>query len=128
MTIAALLDDAFTCLATEHAAAHAHVRDSLGARRILARVDHEDISIELAESTTTVRVRTNVATLCDVLNGDLEVIDAVLADRLEVIGSADDLVALGEAMIWFVEGAMRCVSIPGLIERLFALRKELHGE
>ena len=128
MRIAALVDDTLACLAAEHAEAYARMRAALAARCIEAHVDGEPVTVALdTPSRARIRVRTDVDTLCAVLLGECEVVDAVLADRLEVVGTPDDLVALSDALIWFVQGAMRCVSIAGLVERLLELRKEHHG-
>jgi hypothetical protein len=128
VTIAALVDDVLACVATEHASAHARMRVALGGRRIDARVADEVVTVALDTVVTgSVRIRTDVDTLCAVLLGECEVVDAVLADRLEVIGAPDDLVAVADTLICFVEGALRCVSISRHVERLLELRKEHHG-
>jgi hypothetical protein len=128
VSIAALVDDALACVAAEHADAYARMRTALAGRCIEAKVDHELVTVALESSPgPTVRVRTSVDAVCAVLLGECEIMDAVLADRLDVVGAPDDLVALADALIWFVEGAMRCVSIGRLVERLLELRKEHHG-
>ncbi len=129
MRVAALVEDAIACLAAEHAFAYTRMRSALAGRSIEARVDDERVTVALESSPgPTVRVRTDIDTVCAVLLGECEVMDAVLADRFEVLGAPDDLVALADALIWFVEGAMRCVSIGELVERLLELRKEHHGK
>jgi hypothetical protein len=71
-----------------------------------------------------VSVTTDLDTLCALVYGERGVLEAVLAGRLDVLASPDDLVAVSEALTYFVQGAMRCVSMPQLLDRLVALRKE----
>ena len=124
--IAALVEDTLACLAAEHAEAHARFVTSLGPRRIAARVNAEDLEITFGITTRTIHVATDIATLCDVLHGKVEMLDAVIGGRLDIIGEPSDLVALSDAMHWFVQGVLRCVSTPKLLDRLIALRTELH--
>ena len=71
-----------------------------------------------------ISIATDVATLHALAHGDLDALDAVLADRLEITAGPDDLVAAAAAMTCFLQGAMRCVSMQPLLDRLAALRKE----
>jgi hypothetical protein len=65
----------------------------------------------------------SVDTLCALLAGELDLLEAVVSLRLAVTGDAHDLIAAGEAMTWFLKGAVRCLSIEPLTDQLFALRK-----
>jgi hypothetical protein len=71
-----------------------------------------------------ISVETDVDTLCALVLGEQDVLDAVLAGRLDVVASPDDVIAASAALTWFVQGALRCVSSQALLDRLVALRKE----
>ncbi len=81
-----------------------------------------------AANAASVAVRTDVDTLCAVLLGEADVLDEILADRLELVGAPADLVSVADAVVAFVEGAMRCVSIEGYVDRLLTIRGERHGD
>ncbi|MFN0249075.1 MAG: hypothetical protein ACKV2T_19480 [Kofleriaceae bacterium] len=72
----------------------------------------------------TLSVTTSVETLNALVHGDVTLFDALYAERIDIVGAPEDLVAVSAAMTTFMEGAMRCVSTPGLLDRLGALRKE----
>lgn len=129
MSFARLVDDALACLAAEHPEAHRRMRASLGGRRVEARVGDELVTFGSEDAArTAVQVRASVKTLSAVLLGEADLVEEVRSYRLEVMGASGDLVALGEAMNWFIEGAMRCVSIQGIVDRLMAMRGEdQHG-
>ena len=124
MSFSTLLDDAFACLAAEHPTAHRRVWARLGERRIRACIGCEEVSIASpgAAAGSIVHVRTSVETISALLLGEEDIVEALRGDRLELVGRVDDLVALSEAAMWFVEGAMRCVSSQRLVARLLAMR------
>ena len=121
-----LIVDALACVAREMPQAHARMRAALGLRCVALSIGGDLVHVALddnADARPAITVRTSVTTLTDVLHGDCELLDAVLAGDLEVTGGPDDLVAAADAMRWFLEGALRCLSIEPLAEELFALRE-----
>lgn len=126
MKVGALVHDVLDCVAREHPAASARVRGSLARVVVDATIDGEHVRIapDDAANASPVAVRADVETLCRVLLGEADVLDEIVADRLELVGAPDDLVSLADAMVAFVEGAMRCVSIESYVDRLLTIRGE----
>jgi hypothetical protein len=125
MSVAVLVDDTLACLAMEHPVAHASMRSALADRAIDLVVDNEPTTVSFSASACArVTVETDVDTLCAVLLGECEPLYAVLSDRLRIAGKPEDLSCVADALVAFVQGAMRCVSVPALVDRLLELRKE----
>ena len=124
--IETLVEDALACLATEHPPAYAAMTTALGARRLELEISDEMFMLDVGTTldAAVVSIATDLATLAEVLEGELGMLDAILADRLEIYASPDDLIAVAEAMKHFMQGALRCVSMPAVLDRLVALRKE----
>lgn len=128
MKVGALVRDVLDCLEREHPAASARVRGSLSTVRVEATLDGERVTIAPGDASRAapVTVRASVETMCRVLFGEADVLDEIVADRLELVGAPDDLVSVADAMVAFVEGAMRCVSIDTYVDRLTSIREERH--
>ncbi len=125
--IATLVADALACVAAEHPIAYAELERELGSRRLDLEIDDEQFLIEIGPSVphgATISVTTDLDTLCAVVHGERDALDAILAGRLDIVAGPDDLVAAGIAAIRFLQGALRCVSMQPLFDRLVALRKE----
>ena len=121
-----LIREAIDCVAREAPAAHARMRAALGPRAIEVALDDGTLQIgfdDNASSPPVIAARTSVDTLCALLAGELDLLEAVESLRLDVTGDAHDLIAAGEAMTWFLQGAVRCLSIEPLADQLFASRK-----
>ena len=121
-----LITEAIDCVAREAPAAHARMRAALGPRAIELALDDETLRLafdETASSTPVIAAGTSVDTLCALLAGELDLLEAVESRHLDVTGDAHDLIAASEAMTWFLQGAVRCPSIEPLSDQLFALRK-----
>jgi len=125
--LVALATDALDCLAREHSAAHRLMCARLGARSLAIALDgeqftiaggHDRVAIVAPTAGATLTVRTDAATLDDLLSGELTVVDALDSDRLELRGAIDDLVAAFGAAAAFLRGAVRCLAMPRLLERL----------
>jgi hypothetical protein len=125
--IAALVEDAVACVAAECPPAYAAMEQALGSRRFDLAIGDEHFMLDLGITAlhgAVVSVETDVATLCALVLGECGVLDAVLAERLDVVASPEDVIAASAALTWFLQGALRCVSMPALLDRLVALRKE----
>lgn len=121
-----LIREAIDCVAREAPMAHARMRAALGQRAIELVLDDGTLRIGFDDDASISPVITacaSVDTLCALLAGELDLIEALVSLRLEVTGDAHDLTAAGEAMTWFLQGAVRCLSIEPLTDQLFALRK-----
>jgi hypothetical protein len=125
--IEALVADALACVAAEHPAAYAELERELGSRRLDLEIDDEQFLIELGAPAlhgAVISVMTDVETLCALVHGERDVLDSILRGQLDLVAGPDDLVALGAAMTRFLQGAVRCVSMQRLLDRLAVLRKE----
>jgi hypothetical protein len=125
--ICELVEDAVACLALEHPVAYAAVQSELGARRVELSVDDECFLVELGPvplHAPTLAVTTDLETMCALVHGEVTMLDAVLGSRFDVVARPHDLVAAAAAANHFLQGAMRCVSMPRLLERLLTMRKE----
>lgn len=125
--VATWFEDVVACVATEHPVAYAATEHALGARRFELELADEHFMLDLVSTplnAAIVSISTDLATLCALVDGELGVLDAVLAGRLDVTAGPDDLVAVAAASTCFLQGALRCVSMQGLLDRLGELRKE----
>jgi hypothetical protein len=125
--IAALVDDAVACMIREVPHAYQLMAQALGARRFELAVDGEHFMLDLGPTVlggAVVSITTDVETLHDLVHGQLDVLDAIVGGRLDVMAGPDDVAAAAAAMTYFVQGAMRCVSMQPLLDRLEGLRKE----
>jgi hypothetical protein len=125
--IETLVTDALACLASEHPAAYRELQREVGARRLDLEIEDEQFMIDLAGPTlhgAVISVTTDLATLYAIIHARRGVLDAILDGCLDVIAGPDDLIALGRATTRFVQGALRCVSMQSLLDRLAVLQKE----
>jgi len=125
--IAALVEDAVSCITREVPHAYQLMTQALGARRFELAIDDEHFMLDLGPTAlrgAVVSIATDVETLYDLVHGQLDVLDAIVGGRLDVTAGPDDVAAAAAAMTYFAQGAMRCVSMRALLDRLEALRKE----
>lgn len=125
--LTALVADALACVAAEQPSAHALLCAQLGPRTLSIALGREQFALVAGQvvataNAATLAVRSDAATLDDMLRGELEVIDALCSDRLDVRGAIDDLLCMFAAATTFLQGAVRCISMPLLLERLSAQR------
>jgi len=124
----ALGDDVLDCVALECPGAYPATQRAAGAPRVGPAVRHESFSLAFAPapapaaegwfSEQPIAIRTTARTLHDILMGERDPLDAILADELTVHAGADDLVAAAEAGLLFVKGAARCTSLAPMLRRL----------
>lgn len=65
----------------------------------------------------TVVVRTDRATLLELIDGRSSLTDAVLRDAVLLRGDADDLVRFHDALWLYLQGAVRAPSMPEILRR-----------
>lgn len=138
--LADLVRDGLACVAREHPPACALAREALGGHIVHVSAGAERFVVELALAGAETCVRTprdeaiaihatcDAAALHALIVGELDLVDALLADRLELVGDAADLERAAAAATALLKGAVRCVSIDPLLARLERLRKDTHGE
>ena len=124
---ALLLSDALACVARECPAAYREMRETLGQRRVGLCVGDERLLVSLsdaggevstADGAAEVRVHASERTVHALLCSQADVLECLLDDTLFVQGVADELLAVADAMTFFIKGAVRCASTPNLLERL----------
>jgi hypothetical protein len=127
-SVCLLATDALACLAIECSLARDRLRGALGA--CVVRVELCDEAFELRAGEIApprldadVVVRSDVRTLHGVLEGEIDLADAVLDDRLRVVGGPSEVVAVATAMAAFVDGMLRCESMLPLRDRLAQLAR-----
>ena len=72
-----------------------------------------DVVTVAAEAT----VRTNTGTIRALLHGDLAVLDAILADHLELVGATDTIVQLEHTLFLYLNATVRSPGHPALMRR-----------
>jgi len=104
-------------LEAEDDIAAGRLRDAVGDRSACIVLDGERVEVRfngsrlIASSTLTVAPdgsgMTSRATTLDLIGGYLEVTDAVLDGRLDLIGTVDDIAAIGQAIEILIDGSSR---------------------
>lgn len=112
----ALLED-------EMPSAYSAVASHLGGREVLLHVDEETLSVRGAGerlhlsfvgTAPVVELRTCRDVIAALIEGEITLLDAVLSERLVLVGSVDDLVAFDAGLIAYLNGAVRCPAFPNL--------------
>lgn len=124
--LARLLRASLACLWRESPAHHGALCRRLAGRAVALRLDDEILELrgedgEVRVTTprgATCRVRTTRTTILAVLDGRRTLLDAVVAEEVAIGGPLDDLLALHEALVEYVHGAVRAPSFPSLLQRL----------
>jgi hypothetical protein len=91
-------------------AAHG-VQLQVGSERVGLRFATVEVSFDDAVQPQ-ICVRTSKAAVVGVLDAEMSLAEAVLNDKLVVIGALPDLVAFEEALSFYVHGAVRAPSFP----------------
>ncbi|HEY5920010.1 MAG TPA: hypothetical protein VIV11_00005, partial [Kofleriaceae bacterium] len=111
--ICTLVEDAVACVAAECPAAYAEMEQQLGWRRFDLAIDDEHFMLDLGATAlhgSVLSIATSVDTLAALVFGECGVLEAAEDGRLDVVASADDLIAAAAAMTSFLQGALRCIS------------------
>lgn len=112
----------------EHPAGYRRLHAALGRRRVELGLDGDPFVLAVAgarirlEPAASERacaaVELGRATVVSILDGEVELLDAVLADHLHVRGSIAELGELWDATRLYLHGLIRCPSIPPLLDAL----------
>jgi hypothetical protein len=115
-------------LATDEPAALARMREVVGARRAAITVDDETVLVAFVgerpqvdevggavpHETVAGSGVTDRQTVLALLNGDLEVTEAIARGTLEIIGALDDVIRMGTAIEVLIDGAVRVPALRAL--------------
>lgn len=120
------LASSFALLAREVPAAYTQMCRQLAPREVILRVDREtvalvfsrdDVHIAPHSSHPHVEIETTRATVLSVIDAEATLTEAVFDDRLLLRGRLEDLVAFHDALLTYVQGAVRTPSFPALLRR-----------
>jgi hypothetical protein len=122
---ATFLDQSMTLLAAEMPRAYARLCAMLRERE--ARVTMDELRIGIAfpggafrlvgdVDQPCIELRSDRATVLDVVDGRLTLEEAVWNERLQLRGRLDDLARFHDALVLYLHGAVRCPSFPWLLE------------
>jgi hypothetical protein len=129
-----LLDESLSVLLREQPASYARLCDALAAIRIEICVDGERMivgfesgghqvtgqSAAAPSAAVGARFRAGRGAVLDVLDGRLTLAEAVLNGRLEAYAPLGRLLELHDALLLYVNAAVRCRSFPALLDRFRA--------
>jgi hypothetical protein len=124
--MAAYVELSLAALRRECPTAYLQLCSRLAFATIELRIDHEwvrqtfrpgaaELRQELTE--TDVRLHTTRTTILDVLDAKLTLEQAVRAGAVRLWGSSQDLARCNDALLDYVRGAVRCRSLPALLDR-----------
>lgn len=127
-SLRALLDESFTVLRQEVPEAHRRMCAELEGDALTIRVDDESVVVTCdgtamrtqeqgAGERVSAEFRTSRKAILHVLNGQVTLTDAVLADAVAARASLETLVRLNRGLAMYVHGAVRAPSFPELLER-----------
>jgi hypothetical protein len=121
----AFLRRSLDAIAEEVPLAHGAMCRALGAKCVELRVDGETMCLSASAGRhvltgplagSSVAVELNRAAVVGLLEGRYTLVQAVLRGDVLLRGAADDLASLSDALTAFVQGAVRSVSAPELLD------------
>jgi len=132
--VAGLLDESLSVLQREQPASYARLCEKLASLRIEIRIDGECLIAAFepgghrvaGESTAAqtaaagARFRASRDAVLDVLDGRINLAEAVMTGRLEAYAPLAHLLELHDALLLYVNAAVRCPSFPALLDRFRA--------
>jgi hypothetical protein len=133
-----LLDESLSVLQREQPASYARLCETLAGLHIEIGVDGEwmiagfepgghRVAATIAAAGTAAagaRFRASRTAVLDVLDGRLTLAEAVLSGRLEAYAPLARLLELHDALLLYVNAAVRCPSFPALLDRFRAAAVE----
>jgi len=132
--VAGLLDESLSVLRREQPASYARLCEALASLRIEIHVDGERMVAEfepgghqvagasaaVPTAAAAARFRASRGAVLDVLDGRISLAEAVLTGRLEAYAPLPRLLELHDALLLYVNAAVRCPSFPALLDRFRA--------
>jgi hypothetical protein len=122
----AFLEESLELLQTEIPVAYRAMCAALAGRAVTITVggdaarlvfDDAGVAFRRNEGPADVCVRTTRRTILDLVAARLTLLDAALADRLELVGSPDDVIVFHDGLMAYLHGAVRAPSFPALLGR-----------
>jgi len=120
-------------LKREHLASYARLCEKLASLRIEIRIDGECLIAAFepgghrvagestaAQTAAGARFRASRDAVLDVLDGRINLAEAVMTGRLEAYAPLAHLLELHDALLLYVNAAVRCPSFPALLDRFRA--------
>jgi len=130
-TFSGFLRRSLDVLAVEASTAYAAVAKTLAERRVSIEVDDERVVVANLSGKLTLlaagepcaaQATASRQVLHALLDGELGLTDAILADRVRLSGELDDLVAFHDALLLYFMGAVRSPSFAALSDEFFDSR------
>lgn len=106
---------------------YVQMREALGDRRVRLRVDGEALDLTGGEDDVTAQPPSEEADviavsttqhILRVLDGELTLEEAILADEIEIYGEVESILRFHDALRLYVQGAVRSPRVPGQLRRL----------
>jgi len=124
--LATSLREALSCLADETPRLYNDIVAAVGERRIGLKTDREDFCVRVVRGRldvvadrrgADVQAVTSDGALLALLDGDLDVLDAVWTDRVQLIGDIETLAGLDDALRIFLNASVRAPGMPAVLDR-----------
>jgi len=132
---ARFLLDSLCALERESPQSYAALCEALDARCVAIRVDagairlafeHGHARVEDAAATPSdVELATDKSTILDLIDARVHLLDAIAADRFRARGALDSLARFDDALHEYLNGAVRCRSMPPLLDE-YRRHESLH--
>jgi hypothetical protein len=126
VSFAEFLAESFDTLRTERPDAYAALCGCLAPHTVRLEIDGESVTlrflprrIEFMQELRAVDIDvcTTARAILAVINAELTLTEAVLADALQLRGTPDDLLVFHDGLAVYVHGAVRTPSFPALLRR-----------
>jgi hypothetical protein len=127
-SFAVLVRRSLVVLRQEHPVAYQALCSQLAGELLLVVVEDEEIrlaftrdavrEVEALAASPTTEFRTDRRTLIDILEGRSSLLEAVLGDRVYLLGAPRSLWRFHEGLVSYLQGAVRCPSFPPLLAAL----------
>ncbi|HEX4352052.1 MAG TPA: hypothetical protein VHZ95_04040 [Polyangiales bacterium] len=122
MTSSSRIMEALAEVAREVPEAHTRMTACLVGREIVLEFDGEITHFSPSTEDhrrSVVHVISTLDAIGRVLRGEDNVIAALVEERLRIVAAPDDLIAAGDALTWFLQGAVRSVAVAPIADDLF---------
>ncbi len=121
--VGTLASEALACLMRECPRAHGAMRTAISDRRVRLEIGRDTFdlvagAVAAPHGEASLLIRSDAATVSELVHGELDLVDALVTDRVHVRGDIDAVLAASTAMTAFLAGALRCDSMPALLQRL----------
>ncbi len=120
------LSESLETLAREMPDAYGALCRKLDEREVAIRIGRERVGVVFSKEKAVVRrsskqaaieVTTSRAAILDLIDANTTMIEAVLGERLGLRGSLGELARFHDGLAFYLHGAMRAPSFPGILRR-----------